>query len=343
VLSVRERGNLNEIVVAPGRQLDHKYTLMTEYVCPVGALTAVDFRFKARVWFLRSAPTVCTGCATGCNAYTDFDPRTQKVHRYRPRENLAVNKYWMCDDGMLDYQRITEGRLLKARIKREETTRAAALSRAAELLRGKNPAKVAIVLSAEHSQEDNAALLWLGREVVGTTQVFVSGRPEGAGDEILISSDKNPNSAGVAELVDRVPLRSFSEFEATVADNALDLVIALGSQVPLESSAPSRLNSLIALASHDGPWAKAASVLLPASSWAESDGTFVNADGLTQESEKAVNPMGDSAPAWRLVAELAKELDKAPGWKRPEDVRVSLSKIARTTSSPPAPSAGANG
>src|SRR6187455_835526 len=117
VLSIRERGNLGEIVVAPGRQLDHAYTLMTEYVCPVGALTASDFRFKARVWFLRSVRSVCVGCATGCSSFTDFDPRAQKVYRYRPRENLAVNKYWMCDDGMLDYRRIHENRLLGARIK----------------------------------------------------------------------------------------------------------------------------------------------------------------------------------------------------------------------------------
>ena len=58
---------------------------MTEHVCPVGALTSKDFRFKARVWFLKSAPGVCTGCATGCNTHVDFDPRYGKVYRLRPR------------------------------------------------------------------------------------------------------------------------------------------------------------------------------------------------------------------------------------------------------------------
>jgi NADH-quinone oxidoreductase subunit G len=81
VLDMRERGNLNEIIVSPGRELDNDYTLMTEHVCPVGALTSRDFRFKARVWFLRSARTICQGCATGCNAYLDFDPRTNTPHR----------------------------------------------------------------------------------------------------------------------------------------------------------------------------------------------------------------------------------------------------------------------
>ena len=122
VLSLRQRGNLNEITVAPGRELDNPYTLMTEYVCPVGALTSVDFRFKARVWFLRSARTVCQGCATGCNAFLDYDPRDGKVHRHRPRENQAVNKYWMCDEGMLDYHRVEAHRVLQATIDKEEAT-----------------------------------------------------------------------------------------------------------------------------------------------------------------------------------------------------------------------------
>ncbi len=342
VLSVRERGNLNEIVVAPGRELDHKYTLMTEYVCPVGALTAVDFRFKARVWFLRSARTVCTGCATGCNSFTDFDPRNQKVYRYRPRENELVNKYWMCDDGMLEHRRIHEGRVLTARVRGENTTREAALEKAADFLRGKEPSSIGVVLSPEHSQEDNLALVWLAREVLGTTQVFVGGRPEGTGDDILINADKNANSAGVAEFVDLIALRSFSEFEATVAGGKLDVVVSLGSAVPHDTQAPGKVRALVSLVTHEGPWSKAGAVVLPASSWAESDGTFVNARGLAQESEKAISPQGDSRPAWRLVAELARALGRAPSWRRVEDVRGSVTKAART-SSVPAPSAGANG
>src|SRR5215510_6701426 len=117
VLDMRERGNLNEIFVSPGRQLDGHYTFMTEHVCPVGALTTKDFRFKARVWFLRTAKSVCQGCATGCNAHLDFDPRHDQVHRYRPRENMQVNKFWMCDEGMLSYRAAHEGRITDARSK----------------------------------------------------------------------------------------------------------------------------------------------------------------------------------------------------------------------------------
>src|SRR6478609_5944157 len=136
VLDERQRGNLTEIVVSPGRQLDHDYTLMTEHVCPVGALTSSDFRFKARVWFLRSARTICQGCATGCNAFLDYDPRNNTPYRHRPRENMEVNKYWMCDEGMLSYKRATENRLLTALVGREDATIAEALEAAKSQLKG---------------------------------------------------------------------------------------------------------------------------------------------------------------------------------------------------------------
>ncbi|MBK7400230.1 MAG: (2Fe-2S)-binding protein [Myxococcales bacterium] len=111
VLEKRERGNLSEIVLAAGRKLEGHYTMMVDHVCPVGALTTRDFRFKARVWFLRKSKTICPGCATGCNAWLDYDPRTGEVPRLRPRDNTDVNKYWMCDDGILSHRRVQQDRV----------------------------------------------------------------------------------------------------------------------------------------------------------------------------------------------------------------------------------------
>ncbi|HET9957722.1 MAG TPA: 2Fe-2S iron-sulfur cluster-binding protein [Polyangiaceae bacterium] len=340
VLSVRERGNLNEIVVAPGRQLDHNYTLMTEHVCPVGALTAVDFRFKARVWFLRSARSVCVGCATGCNSYTDYDPRSESVLRYRPRENLAVNKYWMCDEGMLDYRRIHKGRVLAARVQGEPTTREAALEKAAELLRVKDTSKVAVVLSAEHSQEDNLAMVWLARDVLGTSRVFVTGKPPGKADNVLMHADKNPNTAGVQALAQLVPVQSFADFEAALRNNSVEAALVLGSAVPQGGALSAR--KLVALSSHEGKVAEKANVVLPVSSWAEADGTFVNHQNLAQVSEKVIRPQGDSRPAWRVVADLAKALGRAPTWRRPEELRDALLGALTPGGAPSAGASGAN-
>ncbi len=238
VLDLRERGNLAEVVVSPGRQLDHDYTLMTEHVCPVGALTSKDFRFKARVWFLRSARTVCQGCSTGCNAYLDFDPRDNTPYRHRPRDNMAVNKYWMCDEGMLSYKEAIAHRLLSARVEGDDTDIASALDAVKQMVAKVDPAKIAIVLSAQHSLEDNFALLTLARTYAGATAFFMSGKPLGRHDDILMSADKNPNTTGVMKLLAAgnegggAP-KPLSALLAAADD--FDCVIALGAEVEVSS------------------------------------------------------------------------------------------------------------
>jgi NADH-quinone oxidoreductase subunit G len=318
VLDKRERGNIGEIVLSPGRQLDHAYTLMTEHVCPVGALTAKDFRFKARVWFLRSVPSVCVGCATGCNSYTDFDPRDQTVYRYRPRENGAVNQYWMCDEGMLDYRRIGAGRVLRPRVQGNPGAGATeALDLAVQLLRGARPA---VLLSAEHSSEDNLAVLELAR-ALGGTQVFMTGRPQGSGDNILRHSDKNPNRAGVMALAPNAG--DLKSLQAAIGAGSVSVLLALGSAIDGDAEAI-RGVPLVALSVHDGPIAQAAKVLLPVASWAEAQGSFVNAKGMVQVSQRAVAPRGESRPASRWILELGARLQLPLPFSKPSEVRAHI-------------------
>jgi NADH-quinone oxidoreductase subunit G len=325
VLSVRERGNLNEIVLAPGRQLDHPYSLMTEYVCPVGALTAQDFRFKARVWFLRDARTICQGCATGCNAYLDYDPRHQTVYRHRPRENHAVNKHWMCDEGMLSYTRVHENRVLRAFLKgKPKSAEGARVAATKRLQKAREHGKLAVVLSAQHSQEDNYAVLELGKRL-GAQRFFVAGRPEGEGDAILRHTDKNPNAAGVKLLCPEV--EPVGQLCNELQTKAFADVLILGSDLPDEAMARAfdAAAMRIVLTSHQGALTQGATVLLPASSWAESDGTFVNAQGMAQVSQRAIRPLGESQPAWKLVSQLAAELGlDGFAWKKVRDVQRAM-------------------
>jgi NADH-quinone oxidoreductase subunit G len=336
VLSVRERGNVNEIVVSPGRELDNPYTLMTEYVCPVGALTSTDFRFKARVWFLRSVRSVCQGCATGCSAFLDYDPRDGQVYRHRPRENPEVNKYWMCDEGMLDYARVQEGRALDAKISRETVKVGTALDRGAELLRAAEPGRLALLLSAQHSMEDNFAALELGQKQLGASQVFSTGKAPGQGDKILRHVDKNPNTAGVAALLAPKKPGSWGALCAAIESGAITHVLALGSAVedPAAARALGRLKGLVVLGTWQGPLADAAHVFLPASSWAESDGQFMNAKGLVQESEQAIEPAGHSRPAWKLAAALGVRLGFPIPWRSLEELRSTLSGAAPAAEKP---------
>ncbi|APR85104.1 NADH-ubiquinone oxidoreductase chain G [Minicystis rosea] len=354
VLSVRERGNLNEIVVSPGRELDHDYTLMTEHVCPVGALTSTDFRFKARVWFLRNARTVCQGCSTGCNAFLDYDPRNNTPYRHRPRENMEVNKFWMCDEGMLSYKRAVENRLLSALVGGEDATIDEALAAAKEQLKGhsSDPSKVAVVLSAQHSNEDNFALVTLAKTFIGAGDFFVSGRPLGRGDDILMSEDKNPNTRGVMQIASTTPPRPIHALLDAIEGGEYQYVIALGSELEVEAAAAqkalSRLKGVVTIAAHDGPLAKAAHIALPACSWAEVDGTYVNKTGLAQRSERALRPrgirgpVGSSSPAWRRPSATRSITRSSPTCTAPWPPRPTRMPSAirrrRPTSSPPRPS-----
>lgn len=337
VLSIRERGNLGEVVVSPGRELDHDYTLMTEHVCPVGALTSADFRFKARVWFLRSARTICQGCATGCNAFLDYDPRNNTPYRHRPRDNQEVNKYWMCDEGMLSYKHATEHRLPHALVGGEDSTVADAITAARSQLEGlrDDPERVAVILSAQHSVEDNFALLTLARTYVGAADVFVSGKPLGRGDAILMNEDKNPNTRGVMSLATAAApegkaaaVRPMADLLKAIAAGKYSYAIGLGADIEVDAkdakSALSRLKGFVLIAAHDGPLARAAHVVLPAAAWTEAEGTYVNHKGLAQTSEKALRPLGDARPGWALVAELGKALGFATSWKRLGDLREGI-------------------
>lgn len=327
VLDERERGNLSEITLSPGRELDHPYTLMTEFVCPVGALTAKDFRFKARVWFLRSARTVCQGCSTGCNAFLDFDPRTQTPYRHRPRENMQVNKYWMCDEGMLSYRRVLEDRVLEPRIQGEPASFGDALEQVKTLFEGVAPEHVAIVLSAQHSNEDNFALLQLAKNYIGTGEIFASGRAKGEGDDILRKEDKNPNTKGVQQLAGTTPPRPLEQMFEGILLGKYTHVVALGAEVGDSSVGPGpmgKLKALVTVAAHEGPLVAAAKIVLPACTWAEAEGTFVNFQGLAQRSERAIEPKGESRPAWEILGRIGQALGYATDWKKLKEVRKAM-------------------
>ena len=101
-LGFAERGSHSTLTRYPGKTFDNNYTLNTVDICPVGALTSKDFRFQMRVWFLKESKSLCTSCATGCNIV--IGSREDKVYRYEPRQNDAVNSCWMCDYGRLNYK-----------------------------------------------------------------------------------------------------------------------------------------------------------------------------------------------------------------------------------------------
>ena len=330
VLDMRERGNKNEIVLAPGRELDHKYTLMTEHVCPVGALTSRDFRFKARVWFLKSAPSVCTGCATGCNTHIDYDARYGKVYRLRPRDNEEVNKYWMCDDGMMTYTRQHTDRIVSASRGRGDERAPLmtdeAIELAAQHLKSVPADKLAVVLSAQHSCEDNVALVKLA-SAMGVNNYYLAALGGWEGDTILRHSDNNPNRAGAVQAAGQQLGKTVQDLANDVQSGVVQGVIALGwaSAERIEELASLvSLDAVVSLTSNLGALPAVASVVIPVASIAESQGTFINAKGLAQSFVRALPASSGVEPAWKVLRELGERLGHLLGITSAQDLRNEL-------------------
>ncbi|MGQ9548877.1 MAG: NADH-quinone oxidoreductase subunit NuoG [Roseiflexus sp.] len=97
VLGFDNRGRAWEIISKSDPPFDSKFSGNTTDICPVGALTTADFRFKARVWELRPTPSICPHCPVGCTI--SLDMRYDRLMRVMPRENEYVNEIWICDKG----------------------------------------------------------------------------------------------------------------------------------------------------------------------------------------------------------------------------------------------------
>jgi NADH-quinone oxidoreductase subunit G len=185
-LGIINRGSYSELTRYPGKGFDNNYTLNTVDICPVGALTSKDFRFQMRVWFLKETKSVCASCATNCSIV--IGSREEKVLRYEPRENDAVNACWMCDYGRLNYKWINrEDRLQTVRPR----TWTAALKEISDLLGKAAPGSVAIVASARQTNEE----LWLLSKLAQKFNALTDSVPRsGEGDRLLLNTDRNPNS-----------------------------------------------------------------------------------------------------------------------------------------------------
>jgi len=321
------RGDRQLLTTAPGQRLDNPYSLNTVDVCPVGALTAKDFRFSMRAWELWATPSLCPGCATGCNI--EIHAARNVVRRLLPRLNPAVNKYWMCDEGRLTYKSLHENRLAAPMVAGAATSWDVALAEATRLLgqaRDKSPATLGVVLSAQMTNEDLFAFLRLATECLRTDRVYLAGAPEGWCDDILVSADKNPNTTG-AKLIGGPTLRTSADLKRDLETGVVTALLLVGEDHeigPLDS-----LQTLVAVTAHQGPSVAAAHVALPLAMWAEVDGSFTNRQGKVQRLYTAIAAAGQARPGWETAIRLARALGAA--WTYADAKQVFSEVCAKVT------------
>ncbi len=162
-LALFQRGDHAIIGTFPGKPLDNPYSGCTVDVCPVGALTWKPFRFKARVWFLKNVPSVCAGCARGCNV--SLATFRNRVHRLTPRANPDVNRFWMCDMGRESHAALYQRPRLERPIVRGGAPAGAAAGPAAPGSRPGGAVPAATAVPWDEALDRAAALL---RGITGT-------------------------------------------------------------------------------------------------------------------------------------------------------------------------------
>jgi len=305
-LGIVNRGSYNTIAAYPGRPFDNNYTLNTVDLCPVGALTSKDFRFQMRVWFLKETKSVCPGCATGCNIL--IGSRDNRIYRYTPRENAAVNGPWMCDTGRLDYKWIgREDRLKEVRgAKGEGRSWSAILANIAGKLKHAPAGSVAIVASARLTNEELYLLRKLAQRLGAATDTIPH---QGEGDRLLVNVDKNPNTLGARLLgiSAHPPGANLNDFAAGIRDGLIKTLIVFREDVTrfgLGADLLGRLETVIASSILPNETTERAHYVLPGCAPAEKRGSFTNAQGRVQRFMKAVEPPGEARPEWEFLHDL---------------------------------------
>jgi len=305
-----DRGGHTTLTVHPGKRLDSNYSLNTVDICPVGALTSKDFRFKMRVWFLKETKTIDTNCGTGSNIL--IGSRENKVHRITPRENEAVNAYWLPDSHRLNYTYIHREDRLKEPLVRGASVRwKDAIPAAAESLKSQAGASTAIIASGRMTNEE----LFLAGRLAKTLEVeLIDIRPRSQkGDGFLVSNDGNPNTRGAQLLgvTTTNPGSRLAEIAAGIASGKITSLVVLGEN-PLHCSLSetdlSKLSSLVTLDILPNESLRFSKVVLPGSASAEKRGSMVNINGRLQRLNRALTAPGHARDDWEILSDLLKGL-----------------------------------
>ena len=359
-LTFVSRGEKVTIETFPGKQLDNPYAMNVIELCPVGALTSRDFRFHARVWDMSHTDSICTGCSRGCNM--DIWVRDNDILRLTPRENMDVNQYWMCDYGRLNTFKFVndEATRVKMPMMREEGVAQDgselkgcdwddAIARVISEIKNYKSEEIAFIASPYSILEDNFVLQRFAKEIVGTDNIAYMPHIEGTDDKLLLRADKTPNANGLKILgINPIDIK----FIDKIVNKQFKMVYIMNDSMGrLERT--EEISKAIEIAvlhiSNFYEQSHKATVVLPASTYAEVNGTFVNFQNRIQRIKPAVAVLeqerlpGDFAvsrldkfgahndrwtkgtrfnarPIWKVISQMAKVLGNDFGYENTEEV-----------------------
>jgi NADH-quinone oxidoreductase subunit G len=320
---ILRRGVHSEVGIYESELIENNYAGSLAEICPVGAITDADFRFKARVWFLEKKESICPLCSRGCNIYIDSHPgfprvsMAQRVFRIRARENPDVNVRWICDFGRYGYSDLDarrQDRLLHKKGGRDTVLSwDRALILLGEKIRGllfqKKQSRIALVLHSGLSNEE----LFLAKKVfideLKLENIFLADPPPGRGDDFLLTPERTANRRGWQE----IGLPSSPPDLKALAEKA-DLLLIFGPHLasifnPADlKAALDRIGVKVLMASHMSDLDALVDVIIPTPVVAEKSGSLTNIDGRVQSFAPALDFRGDGLAEWKILHQLAREL-----------------------------------
>jgi NADH-quinone oxidoreductase subunit G len=330
-IGIFNRGSRSEIRLLPGKVLDNNYSGNVVDICPVGALLDRDFRFQCRVWYLSKTDSVCPGCSRGCNISIHSNRERlhhaegRRVVRLKPRFNAEVNQWWMCDVGRYGYKSIDDpSRISSAQMKSNgefvslsaEDGVAWAGQKIREALDKGGKSSIVVLASPQLTNEDLFIIRKFFLKDLGITRIDfrVPSQNAASGDSFLLRADRNPNTRGAEAILSEgrgYDLLQSLETEASEKLELLylfehDLIQSLGSLQARKFL--QQFNTVVYQGSNANETSALANLILPDASYAEVDGTFTNFEGRVQKINRAVEPLGESLPAWSIISMLAQSL-----------------------------------
>ncbi|MDF3058919.1 MAG: ferredoxin [Rariglobus sp.] len=281
VLGFVDRGSYSTLTCHPDRKLDHNYSLNTVDICPVGALTSTDFRFKMRVWFLKQTNSICTESSVGVNSVVWS--REGVIYRITPRRNDEVNDTWMPDSGRILYKQVQSAERLKAVESLE-----ALVAKAASIFKTSAGA-ISVVGSGRSSVEEQFLTKKLAAALGAQAHLV---KRAGEGDKLLISADRNPNVRGalVTGLISQLPCAELKQLSGEIDSGKVKTVVAINEDLLAAGLTAAQLAkiSVVYLGTHANATSLAAKVVLPTLTVFEKAGTFVNQQFRIQKFAQAV-------------------------------------------------------